>query len=58
MAIADLGPTQLKIIERPIRVYSLEVGQPATPAKLPEMAPEPRGAHGSGFWLLGSPRSL
>ncbi len=28
MAVADLGPTQLKNIERPIRVYSLEVGVP------------------------------
>ena len=48
MAVADLGPTQLKNIERPIRVYSLEVGQPAhakpaAPAKLPEKAPEPKG---------------
>ena len=37
MAVTDLGPTQLKNIERPIRVYSLEVGipaqaKPATPA--------------------------
>ena len=37
MAVADLGPTQLKNIERPIRVYSLQVGvpaqaKPATPA--------------------------
>jgi len=29
MTVADLGPTQLKNIERPVRVYSLEVGQPA-----------------------------
>ena len=47
MAVADLGPTQLKNIERPIRVYSLEVGQPAmakpaTPAKLPEKASKGR----------------
>src|SRR6202047_4152781 len=28
MAVADLGPTQLKNIERPIRVYSLQVGVP------------------------------
>ena len=37
MAVADLGPTQLKNIERPIRIYSLQVGvpavaKPATPA--------------------------
>jgi adenylate cyclase len=29
MEVTDLGPTQLKNIERPIRAYSLEVGQPA-----------------------------
>ena len=29
MAVTDLGPTQLKNIERSIRVYSLDVGQPA-----------------------------
>jgi adenylate cyclase len=27
-AITDLGPTQLKNIAEPVRVYSLEVGQP------------------------------
>jgi class 3 adenylate cyclase len=37
MAVADLGPTQLKNIERPIRVYSLQVGVPAqaTPSEKP-----------------------
>ena len=29
LAVSDLGPTQLKNIAEPIRVYSLEVGQPA-----------------------------
>jgi adenylate cyclase len=29
MAVADLGPTQLKNIEKSIRVYSLQVGVPA-----------------------------
>src|SRR5208283_3310267 len=29
LAVADLGPTQLKNIAEPIRVYSLEVGKPA-----------------------------
>ena len=35
MAVTDLGPTQLKNIERPIRAYSLQVGVPAQakPAK-------------------------
>ncbi len=45
MAVADLGLTQLKNIERPIRVHSLQVGIPAK-AK-PAMAtkpPEPKTA--------------
>ena len=29
MEVTDLGPTQLKNIERPIRAYSLQVGVPA-----------------------------
>jgi adenylate cyclase len=29
LVAADLGPTQLKNIAEPVRVYSLEVGQPA-----------------------------
>jgi adenylate cyclase len=29
LAVTDLGPTQLKNIAEPIRVYSLDVGQPA-----------------------------
>ena len=35
MAVTDLGPTQLKNIDRPIRAYSLQVGVPAQakPAK-------------------------
>jgi adenylate cyclase len=41
MAVADLGPTRLKNIERSIRVYSLQVGKPvvagpATRSKSPE----------------------
>jgi adenylate cyclase len=41
MAVTDLGPTELKNIERSIRVYSLQVGvpaqaKPATQAKPPE----------------------
>jgi adenylate cyclase len=31
MAVTDLGPTQLKNIERSIRAYSLQVGVPAQP---------------------------
>src|SRR5271165_676451 len=38
LALTDLGPTQLKNIADPIRVYTLDVGQPAKPA--PASAPE------------------
>ena len=33
MEVTDLGPTQLKNIDRPIRAYSLQVGVPAASAK-------------------------
>jgi TolB-like protein/class 3 adenylate cyclase/Flp pilus assembly protein TadD len=48
LAVTDLGPTQLKNIADPIRVYSLEVGQPAkaeaepVPARVPEKSAPPR----------------
>jgi adenylate cyclase len=43
MAVADLGPTQLKNIERPIRVYSLQVGVPAQAKPATEAKPaEPK----------------
>ena len=46
LAVADLGPIQLKNIAEPIRVYSLEVGQPAqakpAPAPPPEKSAAPR----------------
>jgi adenylate cyclase len=29
LAVTDLGPTQLKNIAEPVRVYSLEAGVPA-----------------------------
>ena len=31
LAVTDLGPTQLKNIAEPVRVYSLQVGVPASP---------------------------
>jgi adenylate cyclase len=40
LAVRDLGPTQLKNIVEPIRVYSLEVGEPAQPKPGPAPAPE------------------
>ena len=37
LKVSDLGPTQLKNIAEPVRVYSLEIGQfvPANPARQP-----------------------
>ncbi len=37
--VSDLGPTQLKNIADPIRVYSLQVGLPAQPKPLEQDAP-------------------
>ena len=46
LAVTDLGPTRLKNIAEPIRVYSLEVGQPAQakpgPALTSETSAPPR----------------
>jgi adenylate cyclase len=47
LAVHDLGPTQLKNIAEPVRVYSIEVGKPVqakptTEAKPPEKPPEPK----------------
>jgi TolB-like protein/Tfp pilus assembly protein PilF len=40
LAVTDLGPTQLKNIAEPIRVYSLEVSKPAQSKSAPAPAPE------------------
>ena len=47
LAVTDLGQTQLKNIAEPVRVYSLQVGEPAAPKLAPaartgEAPPEPR----------------
>ena len=46
LAVSDLGPTQLKNIAEPIRVYSLDPGAPAhaklTPTPTPEKSAPPR----------------
>ena len=44
LAVTDLGPTQLKNIAEPVRVYSLEVGKPAQPKPAPATAPEKSAA--------------
>jgi TolB-like protein/class 3 adenylate cyclase len=40
LAVSDLGPTELKNIAEPIRVYSLDVGAPAYAKPAPVPAPE------------------
>ena len=40
LGVTDLGPTQLKNIADPIRVYSLDVGKPAQPKAASATAPE------------------
>ena len=46
LAVSDLGPTQLKNIAEPIRVYALDVGMPAVakpaPTPVPEKSTPPR----------------
>ena len=46
LAVNDLGPTHLKNIAEPIRVYSLDVGHPAqaklAPAQAPQKSAPPR----------------
>ncbi|HZZ22733.1 MAG TPA: tetratricopeptide repeat protein [Roseiarcus sp.] len=39
LKVSDLGPTQLKNIAQPVRVYSLEVGQPAQAKPAPSATP-------------------
>src|SRR5207344_649908 len=48
LAVSDLGPTQLKNIADPVRVYSLEVGKPAQVKATKPAAPRQR----SMFMLL------
>ena len=44
LAVSDLGPTQLKNIAEPIRVYALDVGMPAVAKPTPTPAPEKSAA--------------
>ena len=55
MAVADLGPTQLKNIERPIRVYSLQVGVPAQAKPPAEAKPseKPPGSRSRSLMVRG-----
>jgi adenylate cyclase len=50
--VTDLGPTQLKNIERPIRVFSVQVGVSAQPKPAAEAKPAPKKR--SPLALLGA----
>jgi adenylate cyclase len=57
MAVTDLGPTQLKNIDRPIRAYSLQVGVPAQ-AKPVTAAKPPESKRRSALALLAAGYAL
>ena len=57
LAVSDLGPTQLKNIAEPIRVYSLEVGAPAEAKPVPAPAPEKSARRASRSSSCRSPIS-
>ena len=40
LAVSDLGPTQLKNIAEPIRIYSLRVGHAAQARRAPKFLPQ------------------
>jgi adenylate cyclase len=50
LAVSDLGPTQLKNITDPVRVYSLEVGKPAQVRATKPAAPKQR----SNYMLMAA----
>ena len=69
LAVSDLGPTQLKNIAEPVRVYALEVGKPAevkpksaAPTQRPIFVPLAAGIvaliaiAGSAWYFLGANR--
>ena len=53
LAVTDLGPTQLKNIAEPIRVYALDVGKPAQakPAKEGQPPEKPPARDRGLAWL-------
>ena len=61
LTVSDLGPTQLKNIAEPIRVYSLEVGEPAEAKPAPSSTATARPESGTparpSRWSLRRPRS-
>jgi adenylate cyclase len=53
LAVSDLGPTQLKNIAEPVRVYSLEVGRPPKPKLTEPTVPKLRSIFvGAGIVAL------
>ncbi len=71
LAVSDLGPTQLKNIAEPVRVYSLEVGKSAQAKPIKATAPKQRSilmllgagifalivSAGGAWYFLGATRS-
>ena len=55
LAVTDLGPTQLKNIADPVRVYSVEVGKPAQASRL--SPPHQSSVRCSCCWPPGSSHS-
>jgi len=55
MEVTDLGPTQLKNIDRPIRAYSLQVGVPAKPKPTAPATPAAPAPQKRRFGLARSP---
>jgi adenylate cyclase len=58
LAVSDLGPTQLKNIAEPIRVYSLEVGQPVQAKVKLSPAPEKSAPPRVSRWSFCPSRTL
>jgi adenylate cyclase len=70
LAVSDLGPTQLKNIAEPVRVFSLEVGKPPQPTPTKPAGPKQRSIFvplvagivalimvaGGAWYLLGANR--
>ena len=57
LTVHDLGPTQLKNIVEPIRVYSLEVGQPAQAKPAGPQRPKSPSRRASRWWFCRFPVS-
>jgi adenylate cyclase len=58
LAVTDIGTKELKNIAEPIRVYSLEVGEPARRSpRRPQRPKNPRRGRASRWWSCRSPIS-